>query len=324
VRLRREAVLLCVLITITVEGGTAAGGKGPAVLTVQATGGTTRTALRLQPGFATVLRADRPIDTVAIGDPRLVTATVVKRGEEAHDLVLQPQAEVGATNMVVWFGPLTTIWELTIGPAQRTADIVYVVTAPAHPAPPSAAPSTSEPSPAGRPVSSVPPEVLCPPISSSGRLREEPRGTPPPATGTLDDTQPEPAFLEVHQSVGDIAADFQALRTREGVFIRYSIANRSGTDLTIRPGGVLVRVNGRIVPYGMARDSTDRARPEIIPRCGVETGVIDAPGRTLQRVQVVLSLFPAETGRHMPERGVPITLQPTFVGVDRLPISVDL
>ncbi len=122
---------LCALLPVLVPGnGVAAGQSAPVTFTVHVVGGATRTALRLQPGFATVLRADHRVETVAIGDPRLVTATTVKRGQDVFDLVLQPQTATGTTNMIVWFGDLTSIWDLTIGPGRRTADIVYVVTAP--------------------------------------------------------------------------------------------------------------------------------------------------------------------------------------------------
>src|SRR5579883_1898205 len=60
----------------------------PASLTVHASGTATRTSLHLQAGYATVIRADRQIDTVAIGDPRIVTATPVKRGRDVYDVIL--------------------------------------------------------------------------------------------------------------------------------------------------------------------------------------------------------------------------------------------
>ena len=121
---------LCALLPVFLPaGGTAAGQGAPITFTVHVMGRATRTALRLQPGFATVLRADHRVETVAIGDPRVVTATTVKRGQDVFDLVLQPQTATGATNMIVWYGDLTSIWDLTIGPGARTADIVYVITA---------------------------------------------------------------------------------------------------------------------------------------------------------------------------------------------------
>ncbi len=302
----KEAALLGVSFALI--GGAAMGAEaegGPETLTVLVTGATTRTALHLQPGFATVLRADQRIETVAIGDPRLISATVVKRGQDAHDLVLQPQAETGATNMVVWFGGQTTIWELMIGPGQRTADIVYVVTAPAHSARPPETPSSG-------------PATFSPRGHSEDQLRAFPAGA-----GT-DEASPPPSLLEARQTVGEVSAVFQALRARDGVFIRYRVTNSTGTDLTLRPGSVLVRANGRIVPYGMTRNNVDRGRPEILPRGATEIGMIEAPARMPQRVQLILSLFPIAEDKHTSGTGLPFTFQAVFVGVDRLMVSADL
>ena len=97
----RLGLLCVVLLALPLGAGTPAG-AGPAALTVYVAGGITRTALRLQPGFATVLRSDHRVDTVAIGDPRLVTATTVKRGQDVYDLVLQPQAATRAVGGQSW------------------------------------------------------------------------------------------------------------------------------------------------------------------------------------------------------------------------------
>lgn len=305
---RSAAILLGACLVLAGGCGTPVlAAAGPAVLTVRVAGGATRTVLHLQPGFATVIRADRRIDTVAIGDPRLVMATAVKHGREAQDLVLQPQAETGATNMVVWFGGLATVWELEIGPGRRTADIVYVVTAAGAAARSSSAPSA--------PAAPPPPDAEQP-----GREQAQ----APPHTGTPGAEPAGPPLLEVRQSEGGVIAVFQAFRTQSGVLIRYRVTNGSGSDLTIRPGGVLVRVDGRVVPYGMARDSVDRGRPEIVPRGATETGVIEAPGRTPRQVQLVLSLFPVATDSRAPGVVLPFTFQPAFVGLDRLTISSDL
>jgi len=120
--IRAWAVAALVLVANCAAGGAAA--AGPQALTVHLAGTAAATVLHLQPGFATVLRADHRVDTVAIGDPRLVTATAVRRGQDAFDLVLQPHADSGATNMVVWYGELATVWDLEIGPGPRTADVV--------------------------------------------------------------------------------------------------------------------------------------------------------------------------------------------------------
>ena len=302
----REATLLSVSFALIMGSAVVAQAEGgPATLTVLVTGATTRTVLHLQPGFATVLRADRRIETVALGDPRLVSATVVKRGQDAHDLVLQPQAETGETNMVVWFGGQTTIWELMIGPGLRTADIVYIVTAPTRSARPSEMPTTGPPTPSPRSHS------------------EEQLHASPAAAGT-DEASPPPSLLEVRQTVGEVSAVFQALRARDGVFIRYRVTNNTGTDLALHPGSVLVRANGRIVPYGMARNNVDRARPEILPRGATESGIIEAPARTPQRVQLIVSLFPVTEDQHALGTALPFIFQPVFVGVDRLEVSADL
>jgi putative type II/III system pilus formation protein len=274
---------------------------GPAALTVYAASGTPITLLHLQPGFATVLRADRRIDTVAIGDPRLVSATTVLRGQEVYDLILQAQADAGATNMVVWFGDLTTIWDLEIGPGHRTADLINVVTA------------ASAPHPGASPPAAAPPPALSPvPATVSGA-----RGARPERRSGRSG----PPLLEVRQAVQDITGLFQVVRTPDEVVIRYRISNDGPVDLTIRPGGVLVRVNGQIVSYGMVRDAVDHQRPDILPRGATETGVIDAPSRSPRRVQVVFSLVPAGVPGRGARLALPITFQPAFANVDLMDIS---
>ncbi len=299
-------------------GGPAA--AGPVALTVHAAGVAAATVLHLQPGFATVLRADHRVDTVAIGDPRLVTATAVRRGQDAYDLVLQPQAEAGATNMVVWYGDLATVWDLEIGAGPRTADVVYVVTAggaarakvtagPGPASPPAARPG-ADPSANQGPPRTAPSAAAAPPAAGEAAIA--------PQAGQAAALP----LLEVRQALGDVAGVFQVLRVPDGVVIRYRITNGSPADLTIRPGGVLVRVNGRVAPYGMARDSVDRDRPEILPRGATESGVIGAPGPAPRRVQLVLSLVPtAAPDQPSPGAALPVTFQPEFVGVDRLTIS---
>lgn len=309
-------------LTLALAAGSASAGPAPSVpasLTVYVTG-TPRTALYLQPGFATVLRADRRIDTVAIGDPRLVTATAVRRGQDVYDLILQAQSDTGATNMVVWFGDLTTIWDLEIGPGHRTADLVYVITNPraVHseaPTPGAAPPLAAAPAPATGPVyhGGEPSPMAPSPAAPSGA-----RGAPP---GRPASQESGPPLLEVRQAVGDITGTFQIARAAGKVVIRYRITNGSRVDLTIHPGGVLVRVNGQVVPYGMARDSADRKRPEILPRGATETGVIGAPSRSPRRVQLVFSLVPAAARRRTASLTPPITFQPAFTGVDLLAIS---
>lgn len=284
----RVGLVCAVLVALALGGGIAVGGAGPAALTVYLAGGATRTPLRLQPGFATVLRADRRVDTVAIGDPRLVTATTVKRGQDVYDLVLQPQASAGTTNMIVWFAELTSIWDLTIGPGQRTADLVYVVTTPPPPARPS------------------PPVVrVAPPQTASGpRVNAAPGGGP---------------YLEAQQTLGDASGVFQLLRGPRGVKIRYRITNTSAREFSVRPNGVLIRVNGVLVPFGMSRENTGRGRPPLLPPGAAESGVISASGKAPRQVEVIFSLFPAKAEKPGLGRTLPAVFQLLFAELDRLP-----
>lgn len=108
------------------------------------------------------------------------------------------------------------------------------------------------------------------------------------------------------------------MRTVEGVSIRYRITNDGDADLTIRPAGVLVRVNGSLVPYAMARGSVDHSRPELLPHGATENGVIDASGRAARSVQLVLSLFPVASGDRSAAAALPFTFEPLFSEVNRL------
>lgn len=287
-------------------------------LTVYATPPAVRTSLHLQPGFALIVRADRRIDTVAIGDPRLVAAAPVHRGPDVFDVVLQPLADAGTTNMVLWLGDVTTVWTLDIGPGQRTADVVFVVTQPhaaapaAHPAPPTVTPNAS---------ASPPPTGTTP--------RPATPGTEPAPGG------PQATVLDLRQTVGPLTAAFHASRTRSGVLLRYEITNGAGTDLVIRASSVLVRADGRSVAYGMGRDSVDRSRPDVIPRGATETGTIDVAVPSARRIELALSLFPptpatstdgaantpAAPTANAPATPGPIVLQATFSGLDRLAVT---
>jgi Pilus formation protein N terminal region len=303
---------LCALLPVLVPAAGATAGQGaPTTFTVHVIGGTTRTALRLQPGFATVLRADHRVETVAIGDPRLVTATTVKRGQDVFDLVLQPQTATGVTNMIVWFGELTAIWDLTIGPGQRTADIVYVVTAP--PVPAQSTPGVVHPA---APVAPTAPTAPASGPAADPAPRAQPSRTAPASPASAGES-----YLEIQQAFPEAQAIFQLFRERAGVRIRYRITNKSVADVAIRSKGVLIRVNGRLIPFGMSRESVDKDRPAILPAGATETGVIGAPVRAPRQVEVIFSLFPAEEDRRGPSRTVPATFQLVFSGLDRLSTS---
>jgi len=320
--LRRAAAGTLLVTLVALAAGTVRASPPP--LTVYVSGSDTRTSLRLQPGFATVVRADHRIDAVAIGDPRLVTATPVKHGQDVFDVILQPQVNAGVTNMVVWFGDVTSVWDLTIAAGPRTADVVYVVTrsgSAAGSAPPAraSAPAPTRPGPAASPSQ---------PSAGQGTAARAAIATPSSphqAAPTNASAHPDaasggpaaPSSLEVTQTVGPIAAVFDVTRTTEGVSIRYRLTNNGDGDVAIRPVGVLVRVNGTLVPFAMARGSVDRTHPELLPHGATENGVIDASVRTARSVQVTLSLFPLTSGDH-PAAAVPFTFEPLFSDVNRL------
>jgi hypothetical protein len=303
------------------NGFTANGADGPITFTVHVIGGSTKTTLRLEPGFATVLRADHRVETVAIGDPRLVTATTVKRGQDVYDLVLQPQAATGATNMIVWFGDLTSIWDLKIGPGRRTADIVYVVTTPpaavqSKPSPPVAVPSQTTSAEAAPPAN-----VPAPPATTQPKS-----GAPTPPKASLQSTQAQATneiepHLEIQQTIGGTTGIFQLFRGPASIKIRYRISNQGASDFSIRPTGILIKVNGRSVSFGISRDSTDKTKPAVLPSGAAETGTISAPVRGPRQVEVIFSLFPVEEDRQGSNRTMPTTFQLIFAGLARLPES---
>ena len=278
--------------------------SGPATLTVHIAGGATKTALYLQPGFATVLRADHRIDTVAIGDPRIVMATTVKRGQDVFDLVLQPQTTTGVTNMVVWLGEVTSIWDLMVGPARRTADIVYVVTAPqvpaAHPVPPA-------------------PALPATPVGPSSPPAENTPAAPGPQTQAPEAAAAEaPRVLQSEQAVANVSSFFQLARGRDGIRVRYRITNNSNSDLTIRAAGILVKVDGRVMPFALARENGNKGRPTILLSGTTETGVITAPVRAPRQVELIFSLFPVGTGEPRSGGDLPLTFQATFMELQQL------
>lgn len=306
-------------------------------LTIYATQPTVRTSLHLQPGFVVIVRADRRIDTVAIGDPRMVAAAPVRRGPDVFDVVLQPLSDTGATNMVLWFGDITTVWNLEIGPGLRTADVVFVVTkarptqsaAPQAPAARDAANAAGGPSVTTGPRTAAGTQGSSPPVTGMPRPAAAPAPPSAPAVG---------ATLELRETAGPVRAAFRARRTPAGVTVRYEIANGADSDLLIKPAAILVRADGRPVAYAMARDSVDRGRPDIIPRGATETGVIDIAVPSARRLELVLSLSPgaaapaappaqaspeppAARSGATPSTPVPIVLQATFSGLDRLPVS---
>jgi len=237
------------------------------------------------------------------------------RDRDVYDLVLQPQTAIGATNMIVWFGELTSIWDLTIGPGVRTADLVYVVTAP----PPALQSKPSPPLPVSsqaRGAEVAPIALSSPPTAAAGsKAGGEPAQEP--------STREAGSYLEVQQALGDTAGVFQLFRSPTSIKIRYRINNQGATDFSIRPNGVVLKVNGRAVPFGMSRNTADKTRPALLPSRAAETGVIDAPARGPRQVEVIFSLFPVEEDRQGPNRTGPMTFQFLFAGLARLAVSSD-
>ncbi|MDQ7839416.1 MAG: hypothetical protein RDU83_00115 [bacterium] len=121
----------------------------PATVTVVVRQPPLRVVLKLVPDYALVLAFDRPIGTVGIGDDTLV-ATAVRE----TDLIMKALRPSGRTNLLVWAGDVRTVWEIVVNRAERTADIVQVITQqPTPPPPPPAAP----PQESSVPPASTPP-----------------------------------------------------------------------------------------------------------------------------------------------------------------------
>lgn len=332
-RLRVRAALACAASIAGLVASPVAHAALPS-FTVYATQRTVRTSLHLQPGFALIVRADRRIDAVAVGDPRMVAAAPVRRGSDVFDVVLQPLSDIGATNMVLWFGDITTVWNLEIGPGLRTADVVFVVTT-ARPTE-ATAPRTATPhDPAN---AAVGPTVTAAPRTATGTTGSSPSvtGTPGPAAAPVPPTATAGATLELRETAGPVTAVFRARRSPAGVTVRYEITNGADTDLLIKPAAVLVRADGRPVAYGMARESVDRGRPDVIPRGATEMGAIDVAVPSARRLELVLSLVttapsappaesppeaPAARSGATPSAPAPIVLEATFSGLDRLPVT---
>lgn len=322
---------------------------GLPALTVYANQPTVRTSLRLQPGYALIIRTDREIDTVAIGDPRIVTAAPVRRGPDVFDVVVQPQSDAGKTNMVIWLGDVTAVWDLEVGPARRTADVVFVVTQPravqnsargndTRDTRDGATPNVPAPHTASR-TSGFPttraPHDSTPPGSASTQSQPDRDLT---RRGPTSHTATSTSIIELRETVGPVKATFRAARTRSGIVLRYEITNGSGEDVAVRPRAVLVRADGRPAAFGMLRGSVSGDRPDVIPQGTTETGVIDIAMPAAREIELILSLLPASTAVHeapaantpiRPEAlagtvsaaRIPFVLQATFSGLDRLPLA---
>jgi len=127
----------------------------PATVTVVVRQPPQRVVLKLVPDYALVLAFDRPIGTVGIGDDTLV-ATAVRD----TDLIMKALRPSGRTNLLVWAGDVRTVWEIVVNRAERTADIVQVITQ--QPTPPSPPPAVPPQEPSVNPPASAPPSQHVP------------------------------------------------------------------------------------------------------------------------------------------------------------------
>jgi hypothetical protein len=348
-RLRWLAALasVCCVCGGNVNSAAVVHAAGLPALTVYANQPTVRTSLRLQPGYALIIRTDHEIDTVAIGDPRIVSAAPVRRGRDVFDVVVQPQADAGKTNMVIWLGDVTAIWDLEVGPSRRTADVVFVVTqsravqngargtdtrdaqgSANAPAPHTASRTGASPT-TRAPHDGAPPE----------RASTQPQpGSDSTRRGSASNTAPPTSTIELSETEGPVKATFRAARTKNGIVLRYQITNGSDADVAVTPRAVLVRADGRAVAFGMLRGSVGRDKPNLIPQGATETGMIDIATPAAREIELILSLFPASTAGHetpasgtlikpetfagtvSPDR-LPFVFQITFSGLDRLPVA---
>jgi hypothetical protein len=146
-----------VLILILAFAAPLASAQAPATVTVVVRQPPQRVVLKLVPDYVLVLAFDRPIGTVGIGDDTLV-ATAVRE----TDLIMKALRPSGRTNLLVWAGDVRTVWEIVVNRAERTADIVQVITQqPTPPPPPPAAPPQESSVPSAEDSLSKPvPEAL--------------------------------------------------------------------------------------------------------------------------------------------------------------------
>jgi hypothetical protein len=163
----RFLTVLTVMLAVAAGSASAA---APASITVVIKQPVQRVTIKLVPDYVLMLTFDRPIAAVGIGDDSLV-ATAVRE----TDLIMKALRPSGRTNLLVWAGDVRTVWEIVVNRAERTADIIQVITQPpTPPAPPPAEPSresstrTPEASPP-RPVPDTgavwfPPVVLTAPL----------------------------------------------------------------------------------------------------------------------------------------------------------------
>jgi hypothetical protein len=157
----RFLTVLTVMLAVAVGSASAA---APASITVVIRQPVQRVTIKLVPDYVLMLTFDRPIAAVGIGDDSLV-ATAVRE----TDLIMKALRPSGRTNLLVWAGDVRTVWEIVVNRAERTADIIQVITQPPPTPPQDSSPRPPADTAPSQPVPDtsavwVPPVVLTAPL----------------------------------------------------------------------------------------------------------------------------------------------------------------
>jgi hypothetical protein len=157
----RFLAVLTVMLAVAAGSASAA---APASITVVIRQPVQRVTIKLVPDYVLMLTFDRPIAAVGIGDDSLV-ATAVRE----TDLIMKALRPSGRTNLLVWAGDVRTVWEIVVNRAERTADIIQVITQPPPTPPQDSSPRPPADTAPSQPVPDtsavwVPPVVLMAPL----------------------------------------------------------------------------------------------------------------------------------------------------------------
>jgi len=278
--------------------------------------------LVLQPKRTTVLRFDRPIQTVAAGNPSVLKVEVVGPPDRARDLLLIPAAASGDSDLTVWIGDagdtMITLWELRIG-ERSTAALVFVVSplasAPARQQPQANTPSSpsgteppqAAPGPKPNPAPSPkPPQEQAP----GGQTTATP---PPPKPQPSEPARDAQTALIVQSEQDGITATFQVFRSRTGAVLRYRLDHKGEKPYRVVPSRIAVWVNRNAIAHALIRTASN---PDVLEPGSIEAGVITLPG-DVREVRIIIPLFPVR------EEAVqlPLIFEASFVGIDRLAVT---
>lgn len=278
--------------------------------------------LVLQPKRTTVLRFDRPIQTVAAGNPSVLKVEVIGPPDRARDLLLIPALARGDSDLTVWTGDpgdtVITLWELRIG-ERSTASLVFVVSplasAPARQQPEAITPSSpsgTEPpqaAPGPKPnlvPSPKPPQAQAPAVQATV--------TPPPhKPRPVEPAQDAQPALIVQSEQDGITATFQVFRSRTGAVLRYRLDHKGEKPYRVVPSRIAVWVNRNAIVHALIRTASNL---DALESGSTEAGVMTLPG-DVREVRIILPLFPVR------EEGVqlPLVFEAAFVGINRLAVT---